>query len=133
MYNMNLFGQIPQSNYDFVLPQNGSLYVELVDNMSQYHHALYNPLPASGVDLGYANMSAPQQFYGNMNAPQQFYGNMNAPQQPYENPRVSFGTMRFGPSYTIIGPHPPEIPPGAGIYDPNLVVPGAPSFHIGIY
>jgi hypothetical protein len=41
------------------------------------------------------------------------------------------GVMRFGPSYTIIGPHPPQIPHDAGVYDPNLVVTGVPSLDIG--
>ena len=42
------------------------------------------------------------------------------PVDPFNYPGV-----RFGPSFTIIGPHPPDIPPGAGVFDPYLTVPGA--------
>jgi hypothetical protein len=31
------------------------------------------------------------------------------------------GVIRFGPSFTFIGPHMPDIPPGAGVFDPTLI------------
>lgn len=74
------------------------------------NYAIANPLPQNVLDLNYMNFAPQNQLYDN----QQAYGGQQYP----------YGPMRFGPSYTIIGPHPPEIPPGAGVYDPNLVVPG---------
>ena len=108
----------------------------IVSNLSSAHHhehilivffflllldnyAIANPLPQNVLDLNYMNVAPPNQLYDN----QQAYGG----QQP------AFGPMRFGPSYTIIGPHPPEIPPGAGVYDPNLVVPGVSGFGMGLF
>ena len=36
------------------------------------------------------------------------------------------GQVHFGPAYTIIGPHPPRLPPGSGFFEPRtgaLMVP----------
>ncbi|CAF0816450.1 unnamed protein product [Adineta ricciae] len=109
------------NNNDFRIPPNGSLFVEFADNMDHYNYALANPLPQNVLDLNYMNVAPPNQLYDN--------------QQAYGGQQAAFGPMRFGPSYTIIGPHPPEIPPGAGVYDPNLVVPGVPGFgmNMGLY
>lgn len=89
-------------------------------------------------NYAYPHMYGAQQPYGM----QQSYGMQQAymippvgydAEQPYSNPQVSYGMMRFGPSYTILGPHPPQIEPGTGVYDPNLVVSGVPNLRIGVY
>ena len=43
------------------------------------------------------------------------------PVDPFNYP----GVVHIGPSFTIIGPHLPDISPGNVVFDPYLTVPGA--------
>jgi hypothetical protein len=70
------------------------------------------------VSDGYIDPSTPR--FLNSGQPR-FIGDDLPSVDPFNYP----GVIHFGPSFTIIGPHPPDIPPGAGVFDPYLVVPGA--------
>ncbi|CAF0912645.1 unnamed protein product [Adineta steineri] len=130
------------NNYDFYIPQNGSIMVELVDDVSQYSGGVGAPLPISYQDLGYSNPYSSNRYNMNAQTGNLFgsnpyntngqTGNLFGSNQSNTSSRPS-GVMRWGPAYTIIGPHQPEIPAGGGVYDPNLVVPGIHNFNIGIY